>query len=228
MSKVSLGIAILTVAAVLAGCGGRSPNAVSQFQPGDEDRSCDGLRAEISSNENEIATLLPDEDATGKNVALGVSGAFFIVPLFFMDFKDAEGIEVRALQRRNSWLRQVAAQKNCEVPPSKFLEQVKACSEAKNADKPWIGEWAAKTGDDILAVEMTEFQINGQFITRGGVFEVSGRIDDNGGVEALIEASWAQAALKGTFPNLDARLTTGENAGGLNKESATRFVMCLS
>jgi hypothetical protein len=92
----------------------------SSYQPGDERRSCEGLKVEIASNEAEIARLLPYEDATGKNVALGVAGAFLIVPWFFMDFKDGEAIEVKALRRRNDWLREIAAGKDCVVPAPTF------------------------------------------------------------------------------------------------------------
>jgi len=108
----------------LAGCGGKAPNPVSQYQPGDEDRSCMGLKSEIAENEAEIARLSPGEDATGKNVALGVAGAFVIVPWFFMDFKDGEGVEIQALKRRNQWLREVAHEKDCGFPPPTEMTEV--------------------------------------------------------------------------------------------------------
>ena len=75
-------IAFFMVAAMLAGCGGRSANPVASYMPGDEQRSCTGLQSEIASNEQEIIRLLPYEDAAGKNVALGVAGVFLIVPFF--------------------------------------------------------------------------------------------------------------------------------------------------
>ncbi len=111
---------VLLVLGFLSACGGVAPNPVSQYQPGDEKRSCDGLKSEIARNETEIEKLLPDEDATGKNVALGVAGAFLLVPWFFMDFKEGEAVDIRALHRRNTWLREVAADKGCEVPPPRF------------------------------------------------------------------------------------------------------------
>lgn len=84
---------------LVSACGGKAPNPVAQYQPGDENRSCQGLKGEIANNEAEIARLIPYEDATGKNVALGVAGAFFIVPWFFMDFKEGEATELQALRR---------------------------------------------------------------------------------------------------------------------------------
>ena len=121
---------------VLAACGGRSANPIASYQPGDEKRSCDGLRMEVATNEQEIAKLVPYEDATGKNVALGVTGFFLIVPLFFMDFKDAEAIEIRALRKRNQWLRGVASKKDCSLPPSKYKFEDEAPAELKEGEQP--------------------------------------------------------------------------------------------
>ncbi len=56
---------VLLVLSLSFGCGGVAPNPVSQYQPGDEKRSCDGLKSEIARNEAEIEELLPDEDVPG-------------------------------------------------------------------------------------------------------------------------------------------------------------------
>jgi len=64
-------IAPVFLALFIAGCGGKSANPVVSYQPGDEKRSCEGLKGEIAMNEAEIARLVPYDDATGKNVALG-------------------------------------------------------------------------------------------------------------------------------------------------------------
>ena len=126
--KISPAI-LFCVILVVAACGGRSPNPVVSYQPSDHKRSCEALRMEISNNEREINTLLPYEDATAKNVALGVTGFFFIVPLFFMDFKDAEELEIKALRRRNQWLREVAHNNDCAPPPSKLESEEQAVEE---------------------------------------------------------------------------------------------------
>lgn len=116
-------IVFVMAAAMVVGCGGRSANPIASYQPGDEQRSCTGLQAEIASNEQEIIKLLPYEDATGKNVALGVTGFFLIVPLFFMDFKDAEELEIRAYRQRNQRLREIAYNNGCSLPASKLKFQ---------------------------------------------------------------------------------------------------------
>ena len=119
---------------VLVSCGGRNPNPVLRYQPGDENRTCEGLKAEIAHNEAEIIRLLPYEDATGKNVALGVGGVLFIVPFFFMDFKDAEELEIKAYRDRNLWLGEVASGKDCVLPPSRIQFEEKPEDETTNSD----------------------------------------------------------------------------------------------
>ena len=98
---------------LLAACAGRTPNPVSEYQYGDEKKSCERLRAEISTINNEIAVLLPDVDKTGQNVALGVVGLWLIVPWFFMDFSEAEQVEINALRRRHNNLVAIASEKDC-------------------------------------------------------------------------------------------------------------------
>ncbi len=118
----------------LSACGGRSPNPVSRYQIGDEKRACEGLKLEVAHNEQEIIKLLPYEDATGKNIALGVTGFFLVVPLFFMDFKDAEELEIKALRDRNLWLRELASRKDCTLPPPKIKFQEKPDEQPKDSD----------------------------------------------------------------------------------------------
>ena len=53
---------------------------------------------EIDEN---VKKLLPKSNKTGKNVALGVTGAVIFWPaLLFMDFSDAEKLEIEAYKRR--------------------------------------------------------------------------------------------------------------------------------
>jgi hypothetical protein len=83
--------------------------------------------------ESSIQTLLPKTEKTGKNVALGVTGAFFLVPLFFMDLTQAEQIEVDAFRQRYNRLAIIATEKGCgdikQVPP------VEANEPSKNESK---------------------------------------------------------------------------------------------
>jgi hypothetical protein len=226
MVRITVCAGVIAAVAVTSGCGGKEANPVSQYQPGDENRSCTGLKAEISSNEAEMAKLIPHEDATGKNVMLGAAGVFLIVPWFFMDFKEGEATELQALKRRNQWLREVATDKGCEVPPSKFVVEDKPCSIAENPNMPWVGSWNARTGGELLTVDLTQFQVNGQLINRDGTFEIDGRVDDKGVVEASIKSSWALGSLTGEFPELVARAQGKNDIGSISSDSDTRFVLC--
>jgi len=93
--KSSLKIALvgLVIATHLIGCAGRAANPVMIQQYGDDKKSCQALEREMAFIKGEIQRLTPQTEKTGKNVALGVTGFFFIVPLFFMDLSKAEQIE---------------------------------------------------------------------------------------------------------------------------------------
>lgn len=126
---------ILTIT-MLSACGGRAANPVMVQQYGDQKKSCRALETEMVGIQQEIARLQPEEDKTGKNVALGVTGFFFLVPLFFMDFSHAEEEEVNAYRQRYNNLASIAADKNCDIdthpiPPIQFKQ-----SDEKAPDYP--------------------------------------------------------------------------------------------
>ena len=77
------------------------------------------------NNQSKITNLIPQQNKIGKNIALGVAGAFIIVPWFFMDFSDAERIEIQSYQLRDNWLRTLYIKKKCgDLPPAiKFQDQ---------------------------------------------------------------------------------------------------------
>ena len=106
-------VVALILCLVIFGCAGRTPNPVQTYQYGDEKRSCNGLKAEISNIESDIQRKLPDSDKSGSNVALGIAGAFLLVPWFFMDFSKADQVEIEALRRRYNSLVIISAEKSC-------------------------------------------------------------------------------------------------------------------
>src|SRR3989337_3394089 len=89
-------LATLVVVTLSVGCAGRAANPVMIQQYGDDKKSCQALESEMVFIQGEIQRLIPQTKKTGKNVALGVTGFFFLVPLFFMDFSQAEQMEVDA------------------------------------------------------------------------------------------------------------------------------------
>ena len=112
MQKIT-SIFVVSVFLILTSCAGRTPNPVSSYQDGDEKKSCQRLQAEIASVETEIATLLPQSEKAGYNALMGVAGLFILVPWFFMDFSEAEKVEIQALRRRYNNLVFIASEKEC-------------------------------------------------------------------------------------------------------------------
>ena len=104
------------ISATLSGCAGRAAHPVLIRQYGDENRSCAALESELRFIESEITRLLPKTDKTGKNVALGVAGAFLLVLWFFMDLSQAEQIEIDAFRQRYNYLAGLTADKHCDKP----------------------------------------------------------------------------------------------------------------
>jgi hypothetical protein len=121
---------LLLVCVVAAGCAGRTPNPVSAYQYGDDKKSCTALKAEIASTEADIQRILPNADKTGSNVALGIAGAFLLVPWFFMDFSKADQTELEAHRRRYNNLIILASEKQCGFD-NKPLPEIK-----KPTDQP--------------------------------------------------------------------------------------------
>lgn len=106
-------VALILTFTLLVNCGGRAANPIMVQQYGDKEKPCKALELEMSQMQTEIQRLVPKTDKTGKNVALGITGLLFIIPLFFMDLSQAEQIEVNALRQRNNHLVIIATDKNC-------------------------------------------------------------------------------------------------------------------
>ena len=123
----------VVISTTLFGCAGKSPNPVMVMQYGDESKSCDALKYEMHSMQNNMRAVLPKTEKTGKNVALGVTGLFFIVPWFFMDFSDAEQLEYESYRDRYNHLASIAVSKKCNVKQRNYpsVEEMKRAYNAK-------------------------------------------------------------------------------------------------
>jgi len=107
----------LSVGLALSACAGRPPAPVAVVQVTDESMNCDAIRAEVTANNQRLADLGSESGAkVAQNVAMGIAGAFFILPLFLMDFQGSAGIDARALQSRNDYLATLARQR-CPAAP---------------------------------------------------------------------------------------------------------------
>ena len=112
-------VALILIASVsVMGCASRSPNPIPIAQVGDDTKSCDAITNEMQQMLD--AKLIAEGDGNtqvGKNVALGVTGIFLIVPWFFMDLGNASTVEQKAAQARFQRLQQMAIDKKCPNVP---------------------------------------------------------------------------------------------------------------
>lgn len=128
-------ICLLLVYAVLnTGCAGRAANPIPSYLPGDENRSCVALQAEIAQLQADMQRMLPKTNKGLSNALWATAGVFLIVPFFFMDFKDAEKIEFDALRQRHNRLLIYAAEKNCNFGEIK-MERIPSMEERKKTAK---------------------------------------------------------------------------------------------
>lgn len=134
----------------LAGCAGRTANPIPAYLPGDETRSCEGLKAEVAQLQVDMQRILPKTDKGLTNALWAAGGVLVIVPFFFMDLKDAEKIEFEAMRTRHNRLLVYAAERDCDMmgvraeripSPAEFKEQMKRTKK--------INEEIAKTEREI-------------------------------------------------------------------------------
>jgi hypothetical protein len=121
----------VVIGSFFVGCAGRAANPVMVQQYGDDKKSCQALERELLFIQSEIQRLVPETQKTMKNVALGVTGFFFIVPLFFMDLSKAEQIEINAYRQRYNHLLCIAADKGCGIEAEPIPEFTSPVEEAK-------------------------------------------------------------------------------------------------
>ena len=132
----------LACSVFFAGCAGREANPIPAYLPGDNERSCEVLVAEIAQLQADMQRLLPKTNKGVTNTLWATAGVFLIVPFFFMDLKDAEKIEFDAMRTRHNRLLLICADKGCDmtgvraerIPSAKEVKEMakKAKKEAEN------------------------------------------------------------------------------------------------
>src|SRR5258708_23873945 len=101
-------------------CAGRAPQPVAVVQPQDRYSDCAAIAAEVEANNQKVSQLASEQGLkVGQNVAAGVAGLVVWPLLFAMDFQDAPGKEVAALQSRQQYLTTLAEQRCAAAPPPK-------------------------------------------------------------------------------------------------------------
>jgi hypothetical protein len=100
---------MVIICSILGACAGRDPQPVATVQAHDAYSDCTMIRAEIEGN-NQKATQMANEQGmkVAQNVGAGVVGLVIWPVWFGMDFKDAAGKEVAALQARQQYLTTLA------------------------------------------------------------------------------------------------------------------------
>jgi hypothetical protein len=109
-------VSAMAFGVALSACAGRDPQPIATVQVQDTYADCTQLRAEIEANNVKLKQLSDEQGGkVAQNVAAGVAG-IIIWPIWFgMDFKDAAGKEVAALQARQQYLTTLATER-CNAP----------------------------------------------------------------------------------------------------------------
>jgi len=121
---------LFIVSLFYAGCAGREAKPISVYQKGDENKSCEELKTEIAQLQADMIKILPKTDKTGTNALWAAGGVVCIVPIFFMDLKDAEKVEFEAMRQRHNELLDLAAEKNCDMTGIR-AEKINSAKEEK-------------------------------------------------------------------------------------------------
>ena len=114
-TKPVLTLAVLAVAAMLAGCNGRAAAPVALNQPTDPDKSCNDLMKEINYNQYLEARLVRESNHMQANNADYLAGDTFFLPLWATRYDPlkSQKTELKALQDRNANLTKLVVDKDC-------------------------------------------------------------------------------------------------------------------
>lgn len=121
--KFTKTVVIGLIATLISACAGRTPNVVLATQAGDDGLGCQSLLEAMVFNTKEYEGLVKERngDIAG-NAAATVAGAFLLVPLLFLDTKNAASKEARGLIRRNQVLAERYRLKKCEPKIEDYRE----------------------------------------------------------------------------------------------------------
>jgi hypothetical protein len=110
-------LSAIAVGFALSACAGRDPQPIATVQVQDTYADCTQIRAEIEANNIKMKQLSDEQGGkVAQNVGAGLVGLIIWPVWFGMDFKDAAGKEVAALQARQQYLTTLATER-CAPPP---------------------------------------------------------------------------------------------------------------
>jgi len=160
----------LVVSIFFVGCAGREANPIPAYLPGDNERSCEVLVAEIAQLQADMQRLLPKTNKGVTNTLWATAGVFLIVPFFFMDLKDAEKIEFDAMRTRHNRLLLICADKGCDMTGVR-AERILSTEESKKANTESsknLSEKYVPVADELVYDEATR---KGSISVQGKGFE---------------------------------------------------------
>jgi len=185
----------LVVSMFLTGCAGREANPIPVYLPGDNERSCEVLVAEIAQLQADMQRILPKTNKGVTNTLWATAGVFFIVPFFFMDLKGAEKIEFDAMRARHNRLLLICADKGCDMTGVR-AERIPSAEKRKKANTESsknLSEKYVPVGDELLYDDAT----------RKGSISVQGK-----GLEAR---SWMMEKIGEIASSKNIRIQAGTN-----------------
>jgi Short C-terminal domain len=159
-------LVMLAASLISAGCANTTANPTLVAQPGDDTKTCDGITNEMQQMISVRTTAESDRNKqVASNVALGVAGAFLIVPWFFMDTGNAATVEERAAQARYQRLSQMQIDKKCPAVPSQAATPIS--TEAKSATGTTTKtDAAAKATSSVEKLETLDSMLKKGLITQ--------------------------------------------------------------
>ncbi len=194
MKKAILNV-LLCFSIFFAGCAGREANPIPVYLPGDNERSCEMLVAEIAQLQADMQRLLPKTNKGVTNTLWATAGVFFIVPFFFMDLKGAEKIEFDAMRARHNRLLLICADKGCDMTGVR-AERITSAEESKKANTESsknLSEKYVPVADELVYDEAT----------RKGSISVQGK--------GLEDRSWMMEKIGEIASSQNIRIQAGTN-----------------
>ncbi len=156
---------VLAFAVFFAGCAGREANPIPAYLPGDNERSCGVLVAEIAQLQADMQRLLPKTNKGVTNALWATAGVFLIVPFFFIDIKDAEKIEFDAMRVRHNRLLLICADKGCNMTGVR-AERIPSAKEAKKMAKKAKKEAEnPQTKEETKTISQKEYEEYQQYLS---------------------------------------------------------------
>ncbi len=211
-------LVLVMLVAQLAACAGRAPAPVAVTQAQDRYMDCAAINAEVQANNKKISELGSEEGKkVAQNVIVGAAGLLIPVLWFGMDFQNAAGKEVSALQSRQQYLATLAGQRCGAAPP------VPVQTVQMTASAPAAAPTATATGPQLYRGKGATdawCQSPAMVLTvNGGT--VDGLLSENssGTPTSTVKGSIANGQLTLSFTGSGPDYFTGEATGTQNGDS---------